>query len=846
MFGRQSRVRWLVTWLLIALFGCLVLLFGVLVTGGLLPASSWASVLGTAVVIIGTVFQLVTYLQRRESIDGPVNSRQLAKARDLLADRVTVQWRDEEEIRGLGYPKPMPVCWTARSGPVADHPRSAAPDGLVFAGRSDRIDELVEQFNALSCRRLVILGGSGSGKTTLALQLLLDLLKDRASAEPVPVLLTLAGWDLKTHRRFKDWLAARLDEDYPELRTINVKMPRALVDRDLVMPVLDGLDELPEEYRPRVITALNTYLGQARPVVLTSRSEDFDAAVAAGDQLTAAVVIEPVPLTPTDAADYLDNCLPPTAGDPWTDVLKALRDGHDAAKPLAEVCQKPLGLWLLRTVYITGGGIQHPTPSDESMITGAVPEKRRDSGGDPKSLVTNRKEYPDAAAIENHLLKELIPAVIEARPRSDDPTYRLRPRHEWDPRDVRRWLSFLAHDLRNQPENTTDFYWWKLSGAALRPRAAITVGLIAGLAGALGLPFPMDLGFGLISAFAVAFLVCEWLPLPTDPKKGLVGGLFGRLLCKWLPLPTDPKKGLVGGLFGGLLSALVALTVFPAGVGSFLALAPGLSLAVAPLGRFRAGLAGAFAGGLVAAFSRHATIVHQIGATIGPIASLVNGFGIGLVTGFAVGLSKRDRPARGLRWSPIGLMWGLASGLVLGFVVWIQVGALSGLVVGLASVIIAGWAGGFVDDMPTELAKATSPRVVLVRDRATFRSSCLGIGLAVGLVTGLWAGFTSEPPDGFRVGLGVGLANLTVVGLVFGFLRASWGSFTLARWWLAASRRLPWRLLAFLDDAYRLGLLRIVGPAYRFRHDKLQDHLTAPVAPKSVRDRIWVRASREH
>jgi hypothetical protein len=31
--------------------------------------------------------------------------------------------------------------------------------------------------------------------------------------------------------------------------------------------------------------------------------------------------------------------------------------------------------------------------------------------------------------------------------------------------------------------------------------------------------------------------------------------------------------------------------------------------------------------------------------------------------------------------------------------------------------------------------------------------------------------------------------------------------------------------MTFLDDAHRLGLLRVVGPAYQFRHAELQDHL---------------------
>jgi hypothetical protein len=37
--------------------------------------------------------------------------------------------------------------------------------------------------------------------------------------------------------------------------------------------------------------------------------------------------------------------------------------------------------------------------------------------------------------------------------------------------------------------------------------------------------------------------------------------------------------------------------------------------------------------------------------------------------------------------------------------------------------------------------------------------------------------------------------------------------------------------MGFLDDAYRLGLLRIVGPVYQFRHAALQDHLAPPAKP---------------
>ena len=122
-------------------------------------------------------------------------------------------------------------------------------------------------------------------------------------------------------------------------------------------------------------------------------------------------------LPTTDAADYLASCLSPHPGQPWTELLQAPRD--DAVGPLAAVCATPLGLWLLRTVYIT-------------------------TQRDPTPLITDSIFYPGAETVEDHLLEELIPAVVEARPPSDDPADSLRPTHRWNPADARRWLSYLA------------------------------------------------------------------------------------------------------------------------------------------------------------------------------------------------------------------------------------------------------------------------------------------------------------------------------------------------------------------------------------------------------------------
>jgi hypothetical protein len=47
----------------------------------------------------------------------------------------------------------------------------------------------------------------------------------------------------------------------------------------------------------------------------------------------------------------------------------------------------------------------------------------------------------------------------------------------------------------------------------------------------------------------------------------------------------------------------------------------------------------------------------------------------------------------------------------------------------------------------------------------------------------------------------------------------------MTRLWHAHCGRLPLRLMRFLDDAHRRGVLRQVGAVYQFRHARLQDRL---------------------
>ncbi|SFY47704.1 NACHT domain-containing protein [Streptomyces sp. F-1] len=112
---------------------------------------------------------------------------------------------------------------------------------------------------------------------------------------------------------------------------------------------------------------------------------------------------------------------------------------------------------------------------------------------------------------------------------------------------------------------------------------------------------------------------------------------------------------------------------------------------------------------------------------------------------------------------------------------------------------------------------ARSPRTVLRED--------LVAGVVGGLLTGVGApfGFGHDAHD---------IAVLAVAEGVFITLTFTGGLYQLHLAFVLASRRLlPLRLGSFLDWATGLGLLRLAGPAYQFRHRELQAWLAANPHP---------------
>lgn len=689
---------------------------------GLQAAANVAQLAALVLAVPGLVVPLMAW-SRRSSIVASLRPSTIDLAREVLANLVKDAWGREASLRSVYPPDPIPVRWklTERPG-VMDHPQLVARGPLRFTGTSGDVQKLAGQFRNLRKRRLVILGRSGGGKTTLALQLALELAEAPGPDDPIPVILPLLSWDTERYPVLQDWLTVRLGEDYPALRSqeLGGDAARALIMKGRVLPVLDGMDELTVIARTAALVALNRSLRDDDQLILTSRTDEFMAAVTdAGEVLSGAAVIEPDAISPFSAASYLAICMPPGHDERWEQLLDRLRTGREAA--LAELTSVPLGLWLIRAVYIDA----RPRP-------------------DPTALLGPDLQTSDA--LRTHLFEQLIPAIVGRRDPSLVTAENLRPHNQWDADQASRWMAVLAfHFAAAGPRDRPgEIAWWRLGAHAFGRR---TLASVAGIA------------FG--GAFALAGGVAG----------GITGGLGFGLAC-----------GLMSGLLGGSAVAGVALP------GSI----PGSTdnpllkdwIDEEPTGAYFR-LRG----------KTHRLIILIAGAVVHTVivallSGLIGGVGIGLIGGV---------------------------GLVHGAMIAVLVGLVSGATTGLAQVLLM-WA-----EEPALTHPAATPVTSWRGDRilTSLRITLALLAVAAGSAIG------ARMAPGILAGAVIGFLVTSMAIILVAMSPHAWLVSVAAIQRFAWSRQLPVRLMTFLDDAHRLGLLRAVGPTYQFRHAELQQYLIA-------------------
>ncbi|MEX3106236.1 trypsin-like peptidase domain-containing protein [Streptomyces sp. ST1020] len=462
---------------------------------------------------------------------------------------------------------------------------------------------VAEYLEALVPRRLVVTGGPGAGKTLLAYELVHRLLSRMDGGGPVPVPMSLPGWD--TTVPFTDWFTGRLAHDYLDGSDTAA---RRLLATGRIMPVLDGLDELdpPGGGRSRAAAALVQLNRFEGPLAVTCRSTEYEALSRAGERLLDCATVRIEAVGAADGRRYL--------------VERAV----DRAR-----------LHAVEEELFTAGTATAAALSSPWMLTLASLVSRSEAGALRLASFTGVADSPAARReVRAALLEALIPTVCAAD-----------PEQRYTARDVERWLRALAAGLGRGDTgrlgqggtgrlralatgqgsvSVRDFEihsLWPVAGPRAARYAAVAVTLACWLPAlallALGFQvngaFPLP-GALLLGLLAPALAVAAWEARAphAQPRRMVFRRLRGRLgwsrvalgtvLGGVLMLPLAPLFGpgfalAGGGAFAGVFGFGLALSVrADVDRGRLLAAAAPTALAVLSLAGALAGRFGDFTG----------------------------------------------------------------------------------------------------------------------------------------------------------------------------------------------------------------------------------------------------------
>jgi hypothetical protein len=229
------------------------------------------------------------------------------------------------------------------------------------------------------------------------------------------------------------------------------------------------------------------------------------------------------------------------------------------------------------------------------------------------------------------------------------------------------------------------------------------------------------------------------------------------------------------------------------------------------------------------------------------------GLGAGVVGAFIVELVPQDDPRRARpRFRSVRVPapyelartigFGLMGAAALVVIVWFLYGPVRYMVIGgvLSGLTFA--AARYISQ-PNDPLKVLTPASLLRADRTAVLYASL-VGAIPGALTGAYLGFSFRA--GHRPGFdSLGILRhpsfvLALLGAVGGCLlsaiglglmatgSSSWGRFVWTRLWLAERGSTPLKLMSFLQDAHRRGVLRQANGYYEFRHQILQRYLAGP------------------
>ena len=161
-----------------------------------------------------------------------------------------------------------------------------------------QVQDLKQAILGVFCRadvqgRLLILGAPGGGKTTTLLTLAKELLAEAFTTPgtTIPVIFELSAWKLnKQTPTLRDWLIVQLQDLY----NLQPQEGAQWLEEELLLPLLDGLDELGMEPQQQCIAAINAFAQSYPRVVVCCREHEYREGGAILDSLPGQICLEPL------------------------------------------------------------------------------------------------------------------------------------------------------------------------------------------------------------------------------------------------------------------------------------------------------------------------------------------------------------------------------------------------------------------------------------------------------------------------------------------------------------------------------------------------------------------------
>jgi hypothetical protein len=396
-------------------------------------------------------------------------------------------------------------------------------------------DTSMAQVFDTALQRLLILGAPGAGKTTMLLDLASALLEraEQDDTHPMPVVFNLSSW-AEQQQPLDQWLTEELNLRYDVPR----KVAAEWVAAHIILPLLDGLDEVAREQRAACVKAINDYCREQNPpgVVVCSRLADYREI---GEQaaLEQAVVLQPL----SDA--QIDAHLA-AGGNELAGVRQALQQDKELLQ-LLQLVRVPLLLTIVTLAY---------QGADTSGLVGQPPAEQR-----------------------RRLFDSYVQRMLARRPATKDTRY--------PPEQTRHWLTWLA--ARMVERSQTVFYiermqpdWLTYHRGLYRLLAGTFTGLLVGFLVGLGVGMNVGMSFGLGFALIVALrdvktvesvhwswqhaLAHKWWQLPLLTLGIVLADGFVSVIGSSLPVAFifGLSFGIIFGLSGGMVFGLAFGLVF--------------------------------------------------------------------------------------------------------------------------------------------------------------------------------------------------------------------------------------------------------------------------------------------